>query len=49
MSIASQNGIPVANAVANVALNQEEDVVAFGANFHSNEVARGGLVLVSSF
>ncbi|CAG7847124.1 Extracellular metalloproteinase MEP; AltName: Full=Elastinolytic metalloproteinase MEP; AltName: Full=Fungalysin MEP; Flags: Precursor [Serendipita indica DSM 11827] len=34
------NGIPVANAVANVALNKNEDVVAFGANFHGTSVSR---------
>ncbi|KAG8811816.1 hypothetical protein FRC19_003575, partial [Serendipita sp. 401] len=34
------NGIPVANAVANVALNTNDDVVAFGANFHGENGAR---------
>ncbi|KAG8831426.1 hypothetical protein FRC17_003162, partial [Serendipita sp. 399] len=34
------NGIPVANAVANVALNKNDDVVAFGANFHGENGAR---------
>jgi len=31
--IASQNGIPIANAAANVAFNQDNKVVAFGSSF----------------
>ncbi|CCA75065.1 probable extracellular elastinolytic metalloproteinase precursor [Serendipita indica DSM 11827] len=34
------NGIPVANAVANVALNTDKDVVAFGANFQGTSGSR---------
>ena len=29
----TQNGVEVANAVANVALNSDDKVVTFGANF----------------
>ncbi|CAG7847122.1 Extracellular metalloproteinase 2; AltName: Full=Elastinolytic metalloproteinase MEP2; AltName: Full=Fungalysin MEP2; Flags: Precursor [Serendipita indica DSM 11827] len=34
------NGIPVANAVANVGFNKEQNVVAFGANFHATSTSR---------
>ncbi|KAG8806363.1 hypothetical protein FRC18_006121 [Serendipita sp. 400] len=41
------NGIPVANAVGNIALNQEENIVAFGANFHGENDARGKIRIAS--
>ncbi|PVG04499.1 putative extracellular elastinolytic metallo proteinase precursor [Serendipita vermifera] len=38
------NGIPVANAVANVGFNSAENVVAFGANFQGGNSLVGGQV-----
>ncbi|KIM34310.1 hypothetical protein M408DRAFT_93800 [Serendipita vermifera MAFF 305830] len=38
------NGIPVANAVANVGFNRAENVVAFGANFNGGSSLVGGQV-----
>ncbi|KAG8762451.1 hypothetical protein FRC15_008501, partial [Serendipita sp. 397] len=42
------NGIPVSNEVGNVALNNEENIVAFGANFHGDSGARGTTHIASS-
>ncbi|KAG9052053.1 hypothetical protein FS842_010578 [Serendipita sp. 407] len=38
------NGIPVANAVGNVALNKEENIVAFGANFQGDDGVQGKIL-----
>ncbi|KAG8808674.1 hypothetical protein FRC17_003827 [Serendipita sp. 399] len=42
------NGIPVANEVGNVVLNKDENIVAFGANFHGDDGVRGKIRSPSS-